>query len=329
MKSNKEEAQQIQLGTMIRSRREELKMSQEDLCEGFCSVPNLSRIENNEQLPSRALIRKLAGRLGLPSRQLLALLDHEDLTVRSLQEDIRNAVNQCRRTPLEQRPQVCAQIREMLARLEAAADPKDQSIRQYILATEARVGQWEGLHDAEETLRMQLAAMRLTHPKFDLEEIRHGHYTVEETRLINQISKTYAEMGQRKKSLDILSQLLKYVENNNKALPNFPAHFCLIASNYAIDLLEEKRYDEAIEAADRGLQTSTARGSYQFLPSYLATQAACWYYLGKPEQSWPLYLRAYFLFDVYKDETNKEIVRQEVKQYLGIDISTLESLPTS
>ena len=55
---------EFEIGTYIKKRRLELGMSQEKLCEGLCSVPNLSRIENNQQDPSRSLTRQLFERLG-------------------------------------------------------------------------------------------------------------------------------------------------------------------------------------------------------------------------------------------------------------------------
>ena len=58
--------EEFQIGTYIRKRREEIGISQEDLCEGFCSVSTLSRIENNQQNPTRRLTMNLLERLGLP-----------------------------------------------------------------------------------------------------------------------------------------------------------------------------------------------------------------------------------------------------------------------
>ena len=56
---------EFRLGTYIKKRREELKMSQEELCEGLCAVSSLSRIENNQQDPSRNLTKNLLERLGI------------------------------------------------------------------------------------------------------------------------------------------------------------------------------------------------------------------------------------------------------------------------
>lgn len=51
-------------GYIIRQRSEELGYTQEDLAEGICSVPTLSRIENGERLPAKDHFKMLRHRLG-------------------------------------------------------------------------------------------------------------------------------------------------------------------------------------------------------------------------------------------------------------------------
>lgn len=81
---------EFKLGTYIKKRREELKMSQEELCEGLCAVSSLSRIENNQQDPSRNLTKNLLERLGLPMDRFIALWDQKSITLGSLMREIRN-----------------------------------------------------------------------------------------------------------------------------------------------------------------------------------------------------------------------------------------------
>ena len=54
----------FQFGFMIKHRREELGYTQEDLADGICSVPTLSRIENGERMPTREHFEMLIQRLG-------------------------------------------------------------------------------------------------------------------------------------------------------------------------------------------------------------------------------------------------------------------------
>ena len=51
-------------GALIRQRREELGYTQEELADGICSVPTLSRIENGERLPTKEHSEMLFSRLG-------------------------------------------------------------------------------------------------------------------------------------------------------------------------------------------------------------------------------------------------------------------------
>lgn len=62
------------LGEVIKQRRAELQLTQEELCEGICDTVTISRIENGRQTPSRNRINALLQRLGLPDDRYFALL---------------------------------------------------------------------------------------------------------------------------------------------------------------------------------------------------------------------------------------------------------------
>ncbi len=128
--------------------------------------------------------------------------------------------------------------------------------------------------------KLQLEAIRLTCPEFDPEDFRRGHYSMDGSTLINQIANTYAEIGQRKRAIDIYRQLLWYIEKNDKELAAYPGHFCLVAHNYAIDMVMEKHYSEAIEIAEQGRKVCLKYVDHQFLPGFLAIQAECHYFFG-------------------------------------------------
>ena len=54
----------LKLGEIIRRRREELGVSQEDLAYGICSVPTLSRVENGERMPTQSHLEAILQRRG-------------------------------------------------------------------------------------------------------------------------------------------------------------------------------------------------------------------------------------------------------------------------
>ena len=51
----------------------------------------------------------------------------------------------------------------------------------------------------------------------------------------------------------------------------------------------------------------------------MAVQAGCYFFLGKEEESKALYLRAYYIYDAYGDRSNREIMRREMRERLGLE----------
>ena len=311
---------EFKIGTYIRRRREELGLSQEELALGICSPSTLSRIENNQQDPSRSLTRQLLGRLNLPQERFLALWDQKSISIAALMREINNDMIRHRQAPKEEKPQVQKQIREKMEKLGELAAPDDRSTQQFLLSTEARLDGPDGPRSIEERLEMQLEAIRLTCPAFDPEDFRRGHYTMDECVLINQIANSYSDAGQQERAIDMYRQLLWYVEKNTKELSGYSARFTLIAHNYAIDLLEDKQYARAIEVAEQGLETCRHYEDYYFLPGFLAIQAESNYFFGKEAESKKLYLQAYYIYEAYGDKSNQENMRKEMKEYFGMEM---------
>ena len=191
------------------------------------------------------------------------------MEIKSLKDEITADSIRCRRASEDERSEIRAQALEKLARLEQITKHEDRLTRQYILGRRAYFGCSERLYTYEEQLDMLMEAIHLTAPRFDLDEINLGLYSIDEARIINQIAVTYSKIGKSKKAADIYSQLLKYVEKHHKNLTDYGSQFCLIAQNYAIELDLKKQYDEAIEVANKGRQICAEYGHYQFLEGSL------------------------------------------------------------
>lgn len=316
--------EEIMLGTHIKNRREVLGLSQEELAEGLCSVSNLSRIENNEQVPSRNTAKDLLERLGLADDLLCTMVSQKETAVRALIREIHNDMIRCRRMPAEEKPQTREEIQKKLTKLEKSVKRQDYTARQFLLANRACLGNSEGPYSVGERLAMQLEAIRLTHASFNPEDFLHNRYTMAESRLICQIANSYSALGERKRAIDMYGQLLKYMEKNNQQLAGYAGQFCLIAHNYVIDLTQEERYREAIEIAEQGRTTGIYYGHHQFLPAFIATQAECWHFLGDDAKSKSLYCQAYYTYKTFEDAANVKNIEKEMREYLGIEILILE-----
>lgn len=162
-------------------------------------------------------------------------------------------------------------------------------------------------------------ALRMTVPHFDLEEISSGLYSFEEVKIINQIAVTYAGSGQRRRAIDILRQLMKYVQKHYQNILQSGGLLPLISYNYARELAANKQYEDAIEIAELGRQSSVTYGHYQFLPGVLAIMASCYHFSGNDEQSEVLYYQAYYLYKAISNPGDEAQIKAEAKEYLNID----------
>lgn len=311
--------EEMLIGPYIRQKRLDKGWTLEYLCDGICTAPTLSRIETNTRTPSSSVLKALLERLGLPAGQFFALLNENDLAIEKLQKDIRNDDIRLRRAAKPEQGKIREQILVKLEKLEELGGEDNRFVQQFILSTKASIGGPEGPYSPEERLEMLLEAIRLTVPRFDLIKIASFSYTAEEIVLINQIARVYANSGNRKKAIGISSQLLKFIEKNNTSLNHYPRQFCLVASNCAIDLAYEKLYERAVTLAEKGRKVCIERGEYQFLPTFTAVLAECWYFLGDPEKSTALYHQAYVLYQSFGDSRNLAIMRQEMKERLDLE----------
>lgn len=309
----------ILIGEYIKQKREELNITQEQLCEGVCTAATLSRIENGRQSPSRKTINALLRRLGAPTDRFFALVSENELEIEKLMEDIQNACILWRRAGHDSRSEIREAALAKLFRLEQIIEEDDNITRQYILDTKATLGGPDGPFSFEKRLDMLMKAIRLTVPDFNLEKIYLHRYSIIETTIIIDIARTYSKTGEKRKAIDIYRQLLNFIEEHDQKLAGYAAHFCLVSHNYALNLGLEKRYEEAIEIANRGWQISVEKGAYQYLPGFWAILAECYYFTGDEKKSRELYIMAYCVYKGFKDEDNLATMRQEMKERLGMD----------
>nr|WP_296009782.1 helix-turn-helix domain-containing protein [uncultured Blautia sp.] len=238
------------IGEMIKRKRKELGLTQEQLCEGICEPSTISRIESGRQVPAKNKLDALLQRLGLPGERYYALMSKDEMELSNLKEKIiscnvaRNAIEGLKN----------------LEKLETLATEEDHLLRQFILRTRVILGYMkEGKvysYTFEEKGNMLLEAIHLTIPDFDEEEIYKNLYTVEEIKVINLIALNYSDKGQNRKAIDIYYQLLKYMKGHIMSLSEANRLIALICYNCSRSLYFEKRYEESIEIANMGVETS-------------------------------------------------------------------------
>ena len=83
-------------GELLRRRREEMKLTQEELAFGICSAATLSRIENGTQMPTRDHYEAFRERLGMPYDLIPLGINFESIMLVNIKDRIRDLLFQIR-----------------------------------------------------------------------------------------------------------------------------------------------------------------------------------------------------------------------------------------
>ena len=312
--------QEMFIGEVIKQRRAELGLTQEQLCEGICEPITISRMENGKQTPSRNRVIALLQRLGLPDDRYFALLSKNELELDKLQKDVASYNIRYQRASNEERAKAREDALVALKRLEDMIEDDDLMSRQIVIRSRILLGKEDGEYSFEEKINMLMESIHLTVPRFDLDEIGACLYSHDEIQIINHIACIYSEFEKHEKTVDIYSQLLKYVQKHMKLVSSTKSLLPMIAFNYARELIILKRYDEAIEIAEIGRQICINYGYYFNLPGLLAALAECKRLLGYDKESLSLYYQSYYICKAIGNEQGRAVVYEDLKQYFGIKI---------
>lgn len=308
---------EIFIGEIIRQKRQEAGLTQEELCHGVCDPSTLSRIETGKQAPSRNMANVLLQRLGQPHDRYYTFLTSSEAEAEALRTKIDSCAARFQQSLGDEKHQARLDALEHLAQLESLMEPEDNITRQYILAVRAALGEAEGPYRFEVKLNMLLEAIRLTVPRFDSGTLDGRLYSIDETEIISQIAGTYSEAGQHEKAADIFNQLLTYVREHDQDMTHPSRYLSPAALNYARELCMTGCCDKALEIADLGRKACLDYGYCQPLPDLLAVMAECRYTMGEREESRALYCQAYYLFKETGNANGLACVEAEGRKRFG------------
>lgn len=304
--------QNIFIGECIRQRRKELNLTQEQVCDGICDPVSLSRIENGKQTPRRSVINALLQRLGLPDDRYYALVSENELEMEALRKEI-IACNATGKV---------SEGFEKLAQFEKLSAPNDPIAQQFILRSREVLGCLDRRYTPQERIDLLIQAIRLTVPRFELDQIEQCLYSKDEIKIINQIVIAYSDDGQNEKAAEFYAQLLRYVRKHFKETITSIGSLPMILYNYArvLDLCD--RYKEGAELAQEGRKACIQYGHYQYLPNCLEIEAECRHFMGDDKSSRELYCQSYYLCKVIGYQVGLDVVIKEAKEYLDMEFET-------
>lgn len=189
-------------GEVIRRTRESLGITQEELCDGICSVETLSRIENGKNMPSRANFEALMGRMGKSGKKYLPFIRSQDIEDFLLKEELERFMSVHDHQATDQK----------LEEMEKKLNLNDPVNRQYVLRMRAIVDGRLGRISVKKRREKLEEALACTIPDFSDDILEKGMLNEQEIRILCNIAMTYMEEEDFAHSIDILKKLEKYLE---------------------------------------------------------------------------------------------------------------------
>ncbi len=305
---------EIHICEIIKQRRMELGLTQDELCRGICEPATMSRIENGLQTPIRSKLNALLQRLGLPSEKYYAMMSTNELEI----EQLKSEIIYCNTRKLKLKGI------HKLYRLSEIVENDDHITQQFILRSQAMLGYLENEtikeYSLEEKIQLLFQAIHLTHMDFDIDDIGRHWYSLDEIKIINQLAITYAENHLYEKATDIFHPLMNYLQKKFIITSGTATTAILIAYNYSNILCKQARYERAQEVAQWGYNKCLEWERSSNLGGLLFVLGECSYHHKEIEKSKEYFLQSYYVFKSLKNQQDSEIMKRNIKDHFDFDI---------
>ncbi len=250
----------IQVGAIIKARRMELGFSQEDLADGICAVPTLSRIENGTQLPTKNHLEALLERLGYSIIMVDGYTDKKTLRIHKLRY----------RTQVHYINREYGKARDLLQQLEPLVTDHQSLDWQFVLQYRVLLNQ-NALTPSERLEKLE-EALLLSCPRYKTKGLPRL-LSYREITIFNNIASALEDSGRRAEAIAVLQHIRAYYDCNvivpEEALRTQP----MVLYNLSKLLGLNGQYDECIEICDQGIRIARQTGRCQKLGSTLYNRA--------------------------------------------------------
>lgn len=307
----------ISIGDVIRKRRVELHVTQEDLCFGICDPSTFSKIESGKRKPSSYTLEALLQRLGIDDRKYRALVNPEDFIMDEFMYEIKiaNANGEY------------AKSLSFIKKMEELSQAKKPLIRQFILRSKAVAGYFSNErlipYTTEQKLQIYRQAIKITCPDYEDRRADKLLLDVEEVYCIMDIAICYNRLGQISKAISLYEKLMKYLENPMFSKSSVAKLVPIITYNYSCLLSDNRKYKRGFEIVQKGLEVSSYFGHFDLWGELIVNKAGMLYDTGHIEEAKNSFIEAYFVLRAQQKEEKCNIVLKYIEERYGTVTYTL------
>ncbi len=231
------------LGDIIRLTRKSLSITQEQLCDGICSVETLSRMETGKQSPNRDTYELLMERMGRIRERAYSMLSISDFKVLEKMKLFEDCILQHDYKRAE------STLQEIKLSLGNTILDK-----QFLIRAESLIRYRLNQTTTDEFLEGLKAAIRLTIPRYGTISLASWPLTYNEALLLLNISTAYAEKKDYEKAIKLLEEAknalkLSYMDEQQRVVMQLSNIYNLSKWQSAIG-----SYEKSTETALEGIE---------------------------------------------------------------------------
>lgn len=284
------------IGEFIRETRERCGYTQEELSYGICTPASLSRIETGVQKPGYKKLDALLERLGYENSAVNEFISVEEMNIYKLTVNIQEAIIEKDYEELE----------KLLDELEPLLKNKPDFELQYFWYAKGMLYKAKG-GDLQKVYDIYIQAIHITLPEFDgYTPLENNLLTFDEITIINCIASLHAERQHIKEALKLGFWLKDYLEKRNIDENERKKKYPMILFNLTNWLGERKRYEDALEIANSGIDFCIRTGTLRYFPLLVFNKACALAELGDLSTAEKYFLQATVLFESIGDISKKD-----------------------
>ena len=303
-----------QVGEVIKKTRESLGITQQELCEGICTVETLSRIENGKRSPSRSNFQALMERMGKCGEKYIPFIHSGDM------DNIVKAMNiniMLARDKYEEAEEMLQELREKI-------DLKDKVNRQFIEKTQALIDYSLKRISAKKRREILTKALQYTIPNYNNRILPVGIYSRHELMIFCNIACTYSDENDHDTAIEMLRQVETYFNTVHVSMDERAITETLMMLNLGMQLGIRGDTREAIKIEERAAKMSIDGRISSILDALLYNIAFEKEILQENELLCKeLLLQAYFVAELKDSKYYKNHIKGHIKKMYGDKVCSI------
>lgn len=240
------------IGEFIKEKRERLGVTQDELCEGICSLATMSRIEAGGRIPKSKVIVPLLQRLGISDFIVDSMSTKEELKGMELIAEMRSSY-------------VNGDIEAAkLHFAEVAPYYEDLPVngRQFCRLFETLMKIKSGELNHAQAIPIYEDIIRMTVPEYSIDRLPQL-MSFEEINVLNNIAIAYGKTDRMDTAIKIYYAIKQFYDRHTTNIDNVLRTLPTIYYNLSKYLGLSGRYDDCVQICEEGIRYIKASGQYR------------------------------------------------------------------